>query len=172
MDYAQVIREIENIKDYVMMLDDTVKYNITIFWTVLGIGLAAVSLGALAWIKYLVTDEVEKRLEDEVEAKLKGYVKLPDPYTPTLMMGWRGDNVQCWIDEKGYVHLDGIAYGGVMKQHMIVLPKGYRPVEELKVPLICSLDSGYCIIGTDGSVTIHAHPSAIVRFSNIIFKTS
>lgn len=171
MEYSELINEIDNLKDMLMLVENNLKHNINIYWTVMGFGITLIGLMSFGWLKYFVSKEVQKRLHEEVEVLLKDYLKAPDSYTPTLLMGWMGD-VRIWKDEKKYVHIDGTVHGGIVKNKMIGLPTEFRPLKDLDIPLICSVDSGYCTIGTDGYVTIFAHQGAIVRFSNLMFKVA
>lgn len=170
MDYAQIMREIENLNQQLLLVDDTLKHNVNVFWAALGIGLTLIGLLSLGWVRYFVANEVGKRLKDEVDWKMRDRIWVYDPKTPTLLNGWRGYHVHYWKDGTDYVTLEGIVYGGASGHEMMRFAKGYTPNEELKVPLICSEGNGYCMIGLDGIVTIHAHPDAHVRFGSIQFK--
>lgn len=171
MEYSELINEIDNLKDMLMLVESNVKHNINIYWTVMGFGLTLIGLISFGWLRYFVTKEVDKRLHEEVKTLLKDYVKVPESYAPTLLMGWTGD-VRIWKDESNYVHIDGTVYGGIIKNNVIGLPREYRPLKDLDIPIICSIDSGYCTIGTDGYVTIIAKQGAIIRFNDLKFKVA
>ena len=171
MYYSELINEINNLKEMMVIVDGNLKHNINVFWAALAIGLTLVGLISVGWLRYFVAEEVQKKLKDEVSKTLKDYSKIHEVIIPTLINGWRGSNIHYYKDENEYVVLEGVVYGGVVDHPVMGFPTTYRPLEELKVPVICTEGTGYCIIGIDGFVTIHAHSRAMVRFGGIKFKT-
>ncbi len=170
MYYSELINEINNLKEMMVIVDGNLKHNINVFWAALGIGLALVGLISVGWLRYFVSDSVEKRLEVEVSRRLKEYSLKKELIIPTLLNGRTGSNVHFWKDDDGYVVLDGVVSKGLPGKVAIIFPSGYRPIEKLTVPVISSVDSATCIIDTDGSLTIYARPESIIRFGNLKFK--
>lgn len=172
MYYSELINEINNLKEMLVIVDGNLKHNINVFWAALAIGLTLVGLVSVGWLRYFVAEEVQKKLNDEVEKKLVEYMISHQPIQPSLINGWLGRDVHYIKDEYGYVTLDGLVYGVVYDKPMMSFPNGYRPIEKLTVPLICSEGYAECIIDTDGSVTVKTKPLVLVRFSSLKFKAA
>ena len=91
-------------------------------------------------VKGKLFSSADARLE-EIEQDVKNIVTPSEWITPTLTNGWVnfGDTkstLQYMKDRLGFVHLKGQIKNGVATAAFANVPAGYRPLQELKIPII------------------------------------
>jgi hypothetical protein len=96
---------------------------------------------------------------------------------PTLLNGWvnlGGDFATAGYmkDEFGFVHIKGVIKDGTATAdiQLFLLPNGYRPSQNLFLPIISNNTIGAVLIGVGGEVLLRSGNNSFVDLSSISFR--
>lgn len=93
---------------------------------------------------------------------------------PTLVNGWVQDdatdamNIGYMKDYMGFVHLRGRVKSGTLGVQAFTLPEGYRPINDLRFPLVSNDSFGYIWIRKGGDCYLYGS-NVYVDLGEIIF---
>ena len=113
------------------------------------------------------------QLADEVSQKAN---KIQEEWiVPTLSNGWIQDdaadsmNIGYMKDDMGFVHLRGRIKNGTLGEPAFTLPLGYRPVNDLRFPVVSNNSFGYIWIRKGGDCYLYGS-NEFIDLGEITFR--
>ena len=125
------------------------------------------------WLASGKTGTFQDFLDEIVNAKAN---KIQEEWiVPTLSSGWTQDDAADTMsigyikDDMGFVHLRGRIKNGTLGALAFTLPLGYRPINDIKVPLVSNDSFGYIWIRKGGDCYLYGS-NVYVDLGEIIFR--
>ena len=167
--------QIEHLREQINLIHESVVFNFTLFWGIIAVLIAGLSVALVIMIRKWVEFRVDKEIEG-FKQELRLFEK--QWFRANLTGGWISDEFETPSYSKDYfewVHLRGAVRGGHAGEFPIfTLPVGWRPAQittyNIMVGDYPNMSQGKIIINPSGQVIVHARHAEVVYLNGISFQ--